>query len=90
MNRAALAIAAAVLAAAGTFVAGRATAPDSTPRAASARRVLESSPAYLAGREDAFSGFDGGRIIGDPYTQTTRPWRMVFSVTTRGSTNWSR
>ena len=22
--------------------------------------------------------------------QTTRPWRMVFSVTTRGSTNWSR
>ena len=30
------------------------------------------------------------RAPGDPPRQTTRPWRMVFSVTTRGSTNCSR
>jgi hypothetical protein len=38
------------------------------------------------GREDGDDGDDGeGRVL-----HTTRPWRIVFSVTTRGSTNWSR
>jgi RNA polymerase sigma-70 factor (ECF subfamily) len=31
----------------------------------------------------------GGRTCERPYS-TGMPWRMVFSVTTRGSTNWSR
>ncbi len=30
---------------------------------------------------------DGRR---EPAAQTTSPWRIVFSVTARGSTKWSR
>ena len=29
-----------------------------------------------------------GELVGGP--QTSSPWRIVFSVTARGSTNWSR
>ena len=37
---------------------------------------------------DSTWSWDPARVRGPG--QTTRPWRMVFSVTTRGSTNCSR
>lgn len=53
--RLALLIAVVIAVAGGAFLLGRATAPPGS---------------YRAGREDAFSGFDGGWVIGDPYIVT--------------------
>jgi hypothetical protein len=46
------------------------------------------------GREGGGSGRRAREAQGEGdavgLAQTTSPWRIVFSVTTRGSTNWSR
>jgi hypothetical protein len=56
-----------VAVAAGAFLAGRATAGGS------AHVVARPHPgSYDAGWEDAFSGFDGGWVLGDPYVVTLR------------------
>lgn len=59
--RPALLLAVALAIAGGAFLFGRATATQSTPPGG-----------YYAGREDAFSGFDGGWVLGDPYIVTLR------------------
>jgi hypothetical protein len=60
-------IAVAIVAAAAGFAVARST--ESRRPAAHSARVQPGSYAggYRAGREDAFSGFDGGWIIGQPY-----------------------
>jgi len=51
---------------AGAFLAGRSSAPErKEPRGGYAA-------GYRAGREDAFSGFDGGWAYGTPYIVTLR------------------
>ena len=62
MRRAIVATAAGVAIAAGAFLAGRASVGTPAPRPGP----------YDAGYEDAFSGFDGGWVLGDPYIVVLR------------------
>jgi hypothetical protein len=57
-----------VVVGAGAFLAGRATVDRSPP--APARGSFGAG--YLAGREAAFAGFDGGWRYGTPYVVTLR------------------
>ena len=65
---AALLAAAGLLVAAGGFVAGRA----SVDRPAAPVRHGSFVDGYRSGREDAFSGYDGGWGYGEPYIVTLR------------------
>ena len=57
-----------LLVAAGAFLFGRSLRPSTEhARSAAYRR------GYLAGREDAFSGYDGGWAYGQPYAVVLRP-----------------
>ena len=83
-RRARVMLAVAILAvAAGGIVVGRATAPD---RGAAAPRPGTFDAGYRAGREDAFSGFDGGWALGQPYIVTLR--RGPPGVTYRFARRW--
>ena len=68
-------IAVALAAAAAGFAVGRST--DTRRPAAHPARVQSGSYAdgYRAGREDAFSGFDGGWALGEPYIVILRRGR---------------
>jgi hypothetical protein len=61
-----------VLAAGGAFLAGRATAGRRTIRVTAPPRPGSYDEGYIAGREDAFSGYDGGWVLGQPYIVTLR------------------
>jgi hypothetical protein len=52
------------------YVAGR---DSRAPRDERQRPTGPYGAAYAAGREDAFSGFDGGWSLGVPYIVTLRP-----------------
>ena len=83
MTRSRLILAAvAVGIAASAFLIGRATAPErrAPPRPGSF------AAGYRAGREDAFSGFDGGWALGQPYIVTLR--RGPTGVTYRFARRW--
>jgi hypothetical protein len=54
----------------GAFLAGRATAGHGSAPAPARPHPGTYDAGYLAGREDAFSGFDGGWVLGDPYIVT--------------------
>lgn len=74
-----------VVVAGGAFLVGRATAhgrqaPPAPPRPGSF------DDGYRAGREDAFSGYDGGWILGDPYIVTLR--RGGPGITYRFARRW--
>jgi hypothetical protein len=57
-----------VLVAAGAFLLGRAVRPSSAHARAAGYHA-----GYLAGREDAFSGYDGGWAYGQVYAVVLRP-----------------
>jgi hypothetical protein len=67
-TRVLVSIAVGVLVAAGAFLVGRGQRPST----AAARRASYHA-GYLAGREDAFSGYDGGWAYGQPYIVVLRP-----------------
>ena len=70
--RAAVLLAVVIAVAGGAFLAGRATAGH-RPAPATARPQPGSyNDGYHAGWEDAFSGYDGGWVLGDPYVVTLR------------------
>jgi len=75
-----IATALAIAVVAGAFFGGRASRGSSTvPRGSFAA-------GYLAGREDAFSGFDGGWTYGEPYIVTLR--RGGPGITYRFARRW--
>jgi hypothetical protein len=73
----------AVVALAAAFAIGRATAPSPGPPPP---RPGTYDAGYLAGREDAFSGFDGGWVLGDPYIVILRRGRP--GLTYRFARRW--
>ena len=82
--RAAGLLAVAIAVAGGAFLAGRATAGR---HPAPARPQPGSyNDGYRAGREDAFSGYDGGWGLGDPYIVTLR--RGGPGITYRFARRW--
>lgn len=81
--RAAVLIVLAIAAAGGAFLAGRATAGASAP---ARPRPGSYDAGYLAGREDAFSGYDGGWVLGAPYIVTLR--RGGPGITYRFARRW--
>ena len=71
--RAAVVLTLVIAIAGGAFLAGRATARSRAAPAAAARPHPGSyDDGYDAGWEDAFSGYDGGWVLGDPYVVTLR------------------
>jgi hypothetical protein len=84
--RAAILIAFAIAAAGGAFLAGRATAGRRPAPAAARPRAGSYDDGYRAGREDAFSGYDGGWILGEPYIVTLR--RGGRGITYRFARRW--
>ena len=84
--RAAALIAVIVATAGGAFLAGRASV-DRRPAPAAVRPHAGSyDEGYRAGREDAFSGYDGGWILGEPYIVTLR--RGGPGITYRFARRW--
>ena len=70
--RVAALIVATIAVAGGAFLAGRATAGHSPARVVAWPRPGSYDDGYRAGREDAFSGYDGGWVLGEPYIVTLR------------------
>ena len=83
--RVAVLIVATIAAAGGAFLAGRATARRPAP-ASPRPRPGSYDDGYRAGREDAFSGYDGGWILGEPYIVTLR--RGGPGITYRFARRW--
>jgi hypothetical protein len=78
-----LAVAAVV---AGAFFAGRATAGHRPTPAVAVVKPGSYEDGYRAGHEDAFSGYDGGWVLGDPYIVTLR--RGGPGITYRFARRW--
>jgi hypothetical protein len=84
--RAAVLLAVVIALAGGAFLAGRGTA-DRRPAPAAARPQPGTyDDGYRAGREDAFSGYDGGWALGEPYIVTLR--RGGPGITYRFARRW--
>src|SRR4051812_1162106 len=84
--RAAVLIAVMIAVAGGAFLAGRASADRRAAPAAARPHSGSYDAGYRAGHEDAFSGFDGGWILGDPYIVTLR--RGGPGITYRFARRW--
>ena len=85
--RAAVLLAVVIAVAGGAFLAGRATAGHRPPPAiARPRQPGSYDDGYHAGWEDAFSGYDGGWVLGDPYVVTLRRGRP--GLTYRFARRW--
>ncbi|WP_028066127.1 hypothetical protein [Solirubrobacter soli] len=81
--RLALLLAVLIAATGGAFLLGRATAnADHTARPTPGTY----DAGYLAGREDAFSGYDGGWVLGDAYIVTLQ--RGGPGITYRFARRW--
>jgi hypothetical protein len=84
--RAAILLAALIAVAGGAFLVGRATAGHRPVPAAARPHPGSYNDGYRAGREDAFSGYDGGWVLGDPYIVTLR--RGGRGITYRFARRW--
>ena len=84
--RAAVLLAVVIAVAAGAFLAGRATADRRAPPAAAHSQPGSYDDGYRAGREDAFSGYDGGWALGALYIVTLR--RGSPGITYRFARRW--
>ena len=84
--RVAALIVATIAVAGGAFLAGRATAGHSPARVVAWPRPGSYDDGYRAGREDAFSGYDGGWVLGEPYIVTLR--RGGPGITYRFARRW--
>ena len=70
--RPALLLAVLIVVSGAAFLAGRVTASRRAAPVTVRPRAGSFDAGYRAGREDAFSGYDGGWVLGDPYIVTLR------------------
>ncbi len=84
--RAAVLIAVVLAVAGGAFFAGRHTVGRRPAPAAARPQPGSYNDRYLAGREDAFAGYDGGWALGEPYIVTLR--RGGPGITYRFARRW--